>query len=90
MVITRYLRYAILGLLAAFVVPFASALERPAAYLASGWENLQAPAMVRHQLTLAQWQMGSGVGPGLSTGGMRSESNHFVLATILPELVVLS
>ena len=86
--ITRYLRYAFLGVLALFGSQFASAVERPVAYLAHGWGNLQAPAMVRHQLTLAQWRSGSGVGEGLSTGGMRAESNHFVMSTVLPPVVL--
>jgi hypothetical protein len=88
MVITRYLRYAFLGLLAAFAVPFASALERPMSYLTSAVEDMQSPAMVRHQLTLAKWRSEHGVGAGLSTAGMRSESNHFVLSAILPAVVL--
>lgn len=85
--ITRYLRYAFLGMLAAFAVPFASAVERPMSYLTAALGELQAPAMVRHRLTLAEWRSDHGVGAGLSTGGLRAESNHFVMSTIRPAAV---
>lgn len=86
--IPRFLTYAFLAACALFGSQFASAIERPVSYLVRVLDDLQAPAMVRHQLTLVQWRTESGVGEGLHTGGLRSESNHFVMSTVLPAVVL--
>lgn len=86
----RFLTYLVLSVCALFATPFTFAAERPVSYLVAVLDDLQAPAMVRHQLTLAQWRTDSGTGAGLTTGGLRSESNHFVMSTVLPAVVLTS
>lgn len=77
---SRYLTCAFLGAMALF----ATAVERHVSYVIATLEDFPAPQMVRHQLTLAQWRTESGVGEGLSTGGLRAESNHFVQHSVRP------
>ena len=84
----RRVTYALLAAFALFGSQFASAIERPVSYLVAVLDDLQAPAMARHELTLAQWRSEHGTGAGLSTSGLRAESNHFVMSTVLPPLVL--
>ena len=88
--VSRYLRYAVLGLLASLALPYAHAIERPVSYAYTALGEFLGAAWARHEATLAQWRQDSAGEPVLSTGGLRAEGHHLVQVTVpLRELPVL-
>lgn len=83
----RFMSYVALALCACFGSSFASAMDRPVSYIVSSLVDIgemHASALVRMDLTLADWRTGSESTTDSLTSNMRAESNHFVLTSVTP------